>query len=329
MKTLRSPKALFTALLAAGLASTANAWDQAGHLLVGQIAWTQSSPEVRRAVSETVRLLPKDYNLEREYSFAAACCWMDDMRSAPHYAWSKWHYVNIPWTADASGFVLPEGPTAISAFHQQETAWKDGSLPPLQRAEALGILMHIVGDLHQPLHACDRNGDRGGNGYLIYGVPFTDLWPGTVPNLHSFWDKAFRFAGREGAIKQLWQSPTLEERATAVGENVIAAEADRLLQRWPRSSFQAEELGGTPEQWARESYQQACLKGYPAGAPPTETEVRTLDPAFCDEANAVATRRVVQAGLRLAELLQRLFPDEAVPAGTKSAGAVGPGIPAR
>jgi hypothetical protein len=231
---------------------------------------------------------------------------MDDMRSAPNHAWSKWHYVNIPWTADASGFAFPDGPHAVWAIHRSEGLLRNEQLSTAERAAAVAILIHLIGDIHQPLHACDRQGDRGGNGYLIHGVPFTDLWPGTVANLHTFWDKGYRFDVHAGANVELWKSPTLEGRPPAPDTGIIADEAAKITARWPEVGFTEQELGGKPEDWARESYELACRKAYPPGDPPGDAAVQTIDPAFCHQANEVATRRIAQAGYRLARVVEQV-----------------------
>ena len=106
-------------LLAATLAampSIAHAWDSAGHMLVDQIAWTQLKPGARTRATELVRTLENTYNNGQPYNFVTAGAWMDDMRSKKGYAWSKWHYVNIDWTADGVAFALPEPPHLVWAI---------------------------------------------------------------------------------------------------------------------------------------------------------------------------------------------------------------------
>src|SRR4030095_3195782 len=206
----------------------ATAWDPAGHMLVGQIAWEQTTPEVRARVGDLAKLLENTYNESQPYNFITAGCWMDDMRSKKGYAWSKWHYVNLTWTADGAALELPEPPHVVWALAESITVLKAPRTALDKAAEALAMVMHFVGDIHQPMHATERN-DRGGNGVLISGVPFTDLWPGTVPNLHAFWDKAFRFDQANGKIVELWQCPLTAERPKAAGDGVIAEEAAKIM----------------------------------------------------------------------------------------------------
>jgi hypothetical protein len=289
------------------LACRASAWDLAGHMVTGEIAWSLLSPVAREKVAALARRLPNKYNAQQPYHLSTACAWLDDMRATRGYQWSAWHYVTQDWTPDASGFALPAGPHVVWAIVHCEEQLRRGGLSPAEEAEAFGILIHCIGDVHQPLHTASRQNDRGGNGYLIYGVPFTDLFPGSVPNLHTLWDAAYRFDGKDDAIFEVWKAPKVEERSSAIGMGIAAQEAQKLLAEFPRTSFAEGELQGAAEDWARESYVLACRQGYPPGEPPSQTEVRKIEPEFSHAAQAIAKRRLVQAGYRLAAVLERVF----------------------
>jgi hypothetical protein len=228
----RSPSRFFAAVLAAAMClSTANAWDPAGHMLAGEITWQMSTPEVRQKVEELIRGLDSRFSGGQPYNFTTVGCWMDDMRSLKRdYQWSRWHYVEILRTPDASGFMLPEPPHVVWAVQNSLEALRDEKTSPGRRSEALGMLIHTVQDLHQPLHACGWN-DRGGNGYLVYGVAFADIFPGTKPNLHAFWDEAYRVEARDGKIVESYLMPELGHRPIP-GEGVIADEARKIMARF-------------------------------------------------------------------------------------------------
>lgn len=214
------------ALALALFTSHALAWDPAGHMLVGQIAWELSTPKTRAAVTELVATLQNKFNNAEPYNFVTAGCWMDDLRSLPkkEYLWSKWHYVDIAKDDDGKNFKLPEPPHVVWAIGENLKVLRDKAAPKDERAKALGQIIHWIGDVHQPLHATTWD-DHGGNGYLIMGVPFTDLWPGTKANLHSCWDKAFRFDLDGRLVVEQWQCPKPDARPKAPGEGVIADEA--------------------------------------------------------------------------------------------------------
>ena len=67
----------------------ASAWDAAGHMLVGQIAWENAKPLTRARVNALVATLENTYNEGQAYNFVTASCWMDYMRSKKGDAWSK------------------------------------------------------------------------------------------------------------------------------------------------------------------------------------------------------------------------------------------------
>ena len=291
---------LLTAALA--MSATAHAWDPAGHMLVDQIAWTQTKPEVRARVEELAKTLENTYNEAQPYNFITTGTWMDDMRSKKGYAWSKWHYVNIAWTADGVAFALPEPPHVVWAIDESLKTLKAADTPPDKAAEALAMIMHFVGDVHQPMHATER-GDRGGNGVFIAGVPFTDLWPGTKANLHAYWDKAFRFDKADEKIVELWQCPLTPDRPKNAEEGVIAGQAAKIIEKYPAASLGAEVAQMDPVEWTRESHRLGCLSGYPAGFEPSDHHVVALTPDFAAKSRIIAERQLALAGYRLARML--------------------------
>ena len=261
------------------LSARALAWDFAGHMLVDQIAWTQAKPEVRARVDELAAKLESTYNNTQPYNFVTTGTWMDDMRSKKGYEWSKWHYVNLDWTADGVAFALPEPPHVVWAIGESLKTLKSADTAPDKAAEALAMVMHFVGDVHQPMHATDR-GDRGGNGVLIMSVPFSDLWPGTKANLHAFWDKAFCFDNTDGKIAEIWQCPQMPDRPKSATEGVIAEQAAKIIAKYPAASLTAEIAQMDPVEWTRESHKLGCLSGYPAGFMPSDNHVVELTGDF-------------------------------------------------
>ena len=305
MKNLR---ALFLTTAASLLAVLpAQAWDAGGHMLTAEIAWQRLRPEVRTKVSALTAQLPNDYNEKEPYNFITAPAWMDDMRSMPKYPWSKLHYVTLEYTHSGTPITIPPPPHLLSAIEETIAALKSPATPEAQRVEALGMLVHFVGDVHQPLHTTDWAGDRGGNAYLIMGVPFSDLMPKMVANLHTFWDKAYRFDTEGGKPVEVWIGPDVKNRPKAPGEGIIAAQARELMLRFPEGSlFQLEDKTG-PLTWVRESHTIGCLAGYPQRPYPSADEPVALTPEFIGKAREIAGQRVTLAGYRLGNLLNEIF----------------------
>src|SRR5690606_21891784 len=200
--------ALLAALLAA--AAPARAWDQVGHRVIARIAWESMSPATRaKAValllaappdSELPALLPADgwplAEREREL-FEAAAFWADRIRDrerpSHRYHEPTWHYVNFSWRQEGPGgpaveLDQPLTGDLLTQVQRISATVGDRVRPAAQRGLDLAWLLHLVGDLHQPLHssarvtAADPAGDRGGNAFGL----------GEHGNLHSFWDGVLR-----------------------------------------------------------------------------------------------------------------------------------------
>lgn len=163
------------ALGLAALASTAApalAWGKTGHRIVGAIADRHLGPEAR---AEVMAILGKE-------SLAEASTWPDFQKSDPSPYWQDiadpWHYATAATAGDYKG--PPKEGDALSALAQFGAVVRDASRPLAERQAALRFIVHIVGDLHQPLHV-GRPGDRGGNDVAV-------AWFRAPTNLHSVWD---------------------------------------------------------------------------------------------------------------------------------------------
>ena len=300
---------ILAATVALGTAA-ASAWDAGGHMLVGQVAWELSPPHIREAVGRLTATIDTTYNAGRPYNFTTISCWMDDLRSMPKkdYKWSTWHYVDLEKTDDGKVEKFPEGPHVVWAIGEALKSLRDPATPEDERARSLVMLCHWVGDIHQPLHATTWN-DRGGNGYLISGVHFSDLMPGMTANLHTFWDKCFRFDVREEAVVELWAVPKTDARPKP-GEGIITEEARELMRAYPKDKLPELAAKGGAETWARESHMLGCTKAYPPGPHPDNTEAPRIGLEFARQSRDIAGRRIVIAGHRMAALLAEIFPEE-------------------
>jgi hypothetical protein len=302
MVPLRASLLLAACLLAA---HSAWAWDPTGHMLVGEIAWARAKPATREKVSALVAKLDARFTGGRAYNFTTAGCWMDDMRAMKNYPWGPLHYVTVAYTPTGTAFTEPPPPHILSAMDEKIALLRDRARAEAERVEAVGMLIHFVGDLHQPMHVTDWD-DRGGNGYLIVGIPFSDLMKRQIANLHTFWDKAFRFDEREGKTVESFSAPLLEQRPEPGAEGIIREQAEQIMAEFPPESLPlARELDY--RNWARESHTIGCLFAYPARPHPRDTGAATLDPGHVKKARTIAAERIALAGYRLAALLDSLF----------------------
>ena len=158
------------------LPSPAYAWGPIGHRITGAIA-DENLSGVARA---NVRVLLGFEDL------AEAATWPDDMKSDPAEYWQKkagpWHYVTVRQGEDYQSSDAPPEGDAISALSRFTTTLRNPKASVENKRIALRFIVHIIGDLHQPLHAGGGN-DRGGNDLKV-------TWFGRSTNLHSVWDSA-------------------------------------------------------------------------------------------------------------------------------------------
>ncbi len=149
----------------------------------GQIAHRASAEVADHYLSETSRLAVAEI-LGRE-SLARASTWPDFMRADPAEFWQEiadpWHYVTVPDGEVYGPESAPpqgDGFTALEKFSQ---VLRDPAADPEERALALRFVVHIIGDLHQPLHVGNGT-DRGGNDFAV-------TYFGETSNLHQVWDR--------------------------------------------------------------------------------------------------------------------------------------------
>jgi hypothetical protein len=256
-------------------------WNKPGHGVLAFVAESvlrSKQPDALKKIHQVLSDDPRGRS-----SIALSARWPDDMRSDKDFIamTGPWHFVDILWpegTEPDPQVQLPEGPHAASKLAEIATDLRTQT-DPQQRADDLAFVLHLAGDLHQPLHCVTRvndehpapEGDRGGNGFHLKGK---------VKNLHSLWD---------GLI--------------VVGDNTSEQElknlAAEIAGELPESSFSSDELeNDDPEAWAREGYAlavTAAYRGIEEGAAPGDD--------YLDAARQLARRRAALGGYRLARML--------------------------
>jgi hypothetical protein len=154
------------------------AWGLLGHRIVGEIA---SSYLTSKASREIKRILGNE-------SIAMASNWPDFIKSDTNYRYlNEWHYIDIPkGTPDAGLAAAFQKDTAANALNRLNflvSQLKNKSLPQKEKQMYLRLLIHIVGDIHQPFHV-SAEGDRGGNDIKV-------TWFNEPSNIHTVWDSKF------------------------------------------------------------------------------------------------------------------------------------------
>lgn len=297
--------------------SAAFAWDDAGHKITTQIAWQNMTPAAReRAVallsaapenSHILMLLPTDSRalaVRQEQMFVAASTWSDLIRSERFplrkqtYDKPTWHYTNIFWR-QANGKpeivneLQPEKENVVERLFALEKIVRDSQLPNSERAIALAWILHLAGDIHQPLHTSARitdlepKGDQGGNLFL--------LSPADAPreqrdNLHRLWDSLVsrRFA-RENALE--------------CDSDYIPRLAARITLKYPAKKFAGQLSSAKYEEWAQEGFKLASEQLYPANLKRGEAPAENYQKLALE----ISEERLALAGYRIAELLNKIL----------------------
>ena len=162
--------------LAATLAfsSSAPAWGPTGHRVTGEIAERFLTVEAKEAITAILGA----------EGLAEASVWPDEMRSSPEHFWKKvatpYHYVTIPAGKTYDDVGAPPQGDAVYAIEKFRAQLKSDKTSKKEKQLALRFIVHLVGDLHQPLHSGNGT-DRGGN-----DVKLKYFWEDT--NLHRVWD---------------------------------------------------------------------------------------------------------------------------------------------
>ena len=282
------------------------AWNSIGHMSVAWIAYQKLSPTEKARVATLLKLNPyyKKWlsyipagtsTADRDmYVFMMAGTWPDEIKAmGSHYfgtdtpphselvslntgyndhgAHKYWHFVDTPLGGDPANLTPLPGPNVM----QKITAFRAAlasKVPDSVKSYDLVWLIHLVGDVHQPLHCATRvsaanpKGDLGGNLVLVTG---------SSKELHAFWDGILG----DGATKNFM---------SAAKAAAALPDADPIL-----ASDDKE------EDWAAESYKLAASAVYiePVGA---GLGPFTMDAVYTANAQQIARQRVALAGARLA-----------------------------
>jgi hypothetical protein len=283
MGGLRAGTAILPVLLAAvAVAGRASAWSADGHRITGEIAWREVAPETRRALRE---LLPRG----RFETLAEAAAWADtSARRERRYEWLEpLHYVNVDPGAERVR-APRDCNCVIGAIEVASDRLRDPEASREERVEALRLLAHFVGDVHQPLH-----------------VSHPDDLGGTTVDV--------RFDGRPTTLHRLWDGDLLQRRLRELGRRRgprWRAYAQSLLDRTPSELRRQWRASRDPREWAQESlllsreYAFAVRPGASLG----DDYYRASMPAVAD--------RLAQAGVRLAALLDAAFAPAPASAGS-------------
>lgn len=310
MTVLRAMAAAAAVFLAG--ASPAWPWNGAGHRIIASIAYDHLTPAARARADDLIRRHP-DYATvflrnapaqpagRARAAFLAASEWPDVIRTDARFyddtrpgarptprlpgfpdmaRHVNWHYINLPFTQDGTRGPAAPRPNAVSELNRLIPILGKPPSDPANPIYALPWFLHLAADLHNPLHAVERfsrtlpEGDRGGN--LVF------VRPGQT--LHSFWDALL---GSGSSLNSVVRSA-------------------RILQSEYEEKTGGPEVKAGPEGWAEEGLKLASSVVYSFGiGSGSRSKPIALSKGYRERAREAARRRAVDAGLRMAEILNR------------------------
>jgi hypothetical protein len=306
------------------------AWDDSGHKLVAYIAWQQMSPEARETAIKILLNAPEDSQInvlyptpfdsdfstypigarskaaKRRDFFMICAYWSDIIRDKRlenrfKYHHGTWHYLDTYWR-DVNGKIelLPELETdkenIVERLFEFDKVLHSDAVDA-EKAIALAWILHLAGDVHQPLHASGRvteeepKGDQGGNLFSL-----TPKDAARKENLHWYWDSI--------VVR------TIQRKADATDAEYLLPIADKMMKKYPLAKMQNRLEIGKFDAWQQESFQIAANKVYP------KTLIRNQMPsaAYQKMAFGIAEEQIALAGYRLGTMLDQIFSSQKIAA---------------
>ncbi|MBY0413783.1 MAG: S1/P1 nuclease [Bdellovibrionales bacterium] len=241
------------------LSPRAFSWGKTGHRIVGEIAQRNLNKEAQKGVKD----LLGDEDLSRVSTYP------DEIRSNKKYDYTApWHYTSIPTGKTYFDQKRPKDGDVIEALFRVEETLRDAKATKEDKAFALKFLVHLMGDVHQPLHVGLAE-DRGGNSVRL-------KWFKNETNLHALWDEAI-----------------------VDFEQLSYTEYSKYLNHF--SKDEAKEFAkGTFMDWAKES-QDARSIVYDTGGS------ESIGYEYHYKVKPTMELRLRQAGFRLASVLNNIF----------------------
>ena len=199
------------------------AWNNRGHMMVAGVAYNKLSSQTKDRVNELLLLNPDVNNWldlipsatseaqKKMMLFVIAATWTDRIKSDPDYVTDGthngnrppntpqagqnigfddtfrhkyWHFVDMPFSKDGTALPPVPTPNALTQMEKFRAIFGSATASDELKSYDLSWFLHLIGDVHQPLHATTRvtaahkDGDDGGNGVKL----------ASPSNLHSFWD---------------------------------------------------------------------------------------------------------------------------------------------
>lgn len=309
-------KFLFLVIISFAFVFPASAWDDTGHKLTAYIAWEQMTPAAREKAIKILLSAPEDSDLSVFYMgdsrsvaakqrelFIIAATWADIVRDKnfkvrnEKYHHGNWHYEDTFWRDDNGKVELvtelqPDKENAVERLFAFDKVLRDANASDADKAIALAWVLHLGGDIHQPLHDSGRvtkydpKGDQGGNLFIVSpkGAKGEDR-----VSLHWFWDSII---GRN--------IPRVND---ACDSDYLPPIAQDIMKKYPAAQFQNKLEPGKFDEWQKEGFQIASTKVYPKSLRFNETPSNDYKKMAFD----ISEEQIALAGYRLGAMMNEIF----------------------
>lgn len=249
-------------------------WHSGPHRLIAQIAYDHLSHHAKQTFNHYNEALDKQYEPQ---DFVNVSNWLDELHQSDVHWFSKMHYLNWFFSEDGSPLPAIQEVNAVWAVDEAIKVLQSPRASDFDKGLSLRILIHVLGDLHQPLHVATRvsqkypAGDRGGN--------LVKLGKNAIAsNLHFYWD-----SGGGYFIPNIQYSNEQIKNMAQQIETLRPCNPDEMV--------------NDPNQWANESHELALKVAYKIN------EGEVPDKQYQEKTQAIAEERMAIAGCRLASLL--------------------------
>lgn len=256
-------------------------WNALGHRLVAQIAYNHMTAHAKQVFNQYNQSMDKVY---KPQTWANAAVWLDTLRYQDVAWFSTMHYVDMPFSDSPRQLPAVQDINALWAMRQSKRLLLNKYATDFDKGTALRVILHIVGDLHQPLHTATRisnefpQGDRGGN---LVPVNTHRI----AKNLHTYWD-------RGGGLLMTKRRYT-DIQVTKTTSNIEA--------RWP---CHLSMMDINPSHWVLESHALAVNKVYKE-----LPENNVPDKYYQRLTKKITEQQLALAGCRLAAILNQIDDD--------------------
>ncbi len=317
---MRYWRALILGLLYWCASSSLYAWSLIGHQQIAALAWQYLSPDTKMQLGQILATAPPCMRMvinpsqDPETQFIRVSTWPDMVRNfsgCALYEQSRWHYRDTYWRSDTLTNTIKKADHAINLKHSPKSNSDQDIVQVLTglidrdrahhslSAIELAWLIHLIGDIHQPLHLSSRvsanspRGDSGGNGFSLL-AECQKCSAVRVKNLHQYWDRLLDTADDTNLISS---------RIDALRQMALAREQKYRMVLKNQAFYSVTDGTQAFEQWAQDSAQLAQKWAYPQ----TLIEGSWPSEAYLTQAQSIAAQQAVLASYRLSDTLNFLL----------------------